>query len=149
MTFAAIWSNPPIRIGKDALHELLLHWLGRLAADGAATLVVNRNLGSDSLAAWLTAQGFPTERLASRKGYRILRVTRGPRAQRRGGSTSIRRRCLAGRGVSVSARPRVVQSPARTRYRDGLGTPRSRSGSVASTRSDRRGTRRTRTRRGR
>ena len=25
--FAAIWSNPPIRIGKAALHELLRTWL--------------------------------------------------------------------------------------------------------------------------
>ncbi len=79
VTFAAIWSNPPIRIGKSALHELLLRWLGRLADDAAASVVVNRNLGSDSLAAWLTAQGFPTDRLASRKGYRILRVTRRSR----------------------------------------------------------------------
>lgn len=75
--FDLLWSNPPIRIGKDALHELLLQWLARLAPDGTAVLVVNRHLGADSLQRWLTEQGFPTERLASRKGYRLLRAS-GP-----------------------------------------------------------------------
>jgi 16S rRNA (guanine1207-N2)-methyltransferase len=74
---AAIWSNPPIRVGKDALHELLLAWLPRLEAGGAATLVVNRNLGADSLAAWLGRAGYAVTRVASRKGYRLLEVRRG------------------------------------------------------------------------
>jgi 16S rRNA G1207 methylase RsmC len=69
-----IWSNPPIRIGKDALHELLLTWLPRLAPDGEARLVVGKNLGADSLQTWLQAQGYPCERLASAKGFRVLRV---------------------------------------------------------------------------
>jgi 16S rRNA (guanine1207-N2)-methyltransferase len=68
----AIWSNPPIRIGKDALHELLRGWLTRL--HGQAHLVVGRNLGADSLADWLTAQGWPATRLAARSGYRLLQV---------------------------------------------------------------------------
>jgi 16S rRNA (guanine1207-N2)-methyltransferase len=68
----AIWSNPPIRIGKPALHAMLAGWLGRL--DGLAHLVVGKNLGADSLAAWLTAQGWPATRLAARSGYRLLRV---------------------------------------------------------------------------
>jgi 16S rRNA (guanine1207-N2)-methyltransferase len=71
--FAAIWSNPPIRIGKAALHELLQRWLGRLAPEGEAILVVQKHLGADSLATWLSAEAFPTERLASRSGFRILR----------------------------------------------------------------------------
>lgn len=71
---AGIWSNPPIRIGKDALHQLLLDWLGRLAPEARAWLVVQKHLGSDSLAAWLVGQGYPTVRLASRKAYRILEV---------------------------------------------------------------------------
>jgi 16S rRNA G1207 methylase RsmC len=70
--FAAIYSNPPIRIGKAALHELLLTWLGRLRPDGVAYLVVQKNLGSDSLARWLTEQGHATERIATDKGYRVL-----------------------------------------------------------------------------
>lgn len=69
----AIWSNPPIRIGKQALHELLVHWLARL--HGQAHLVVGRNLGADSLAAWLTAQGWPATRVAARSGYRLLRIS--------------------------------------------------------------------------
>ncbi len=70
--FDAIWSNPPIRVGKAALHEMLLRWLGRLRDGAAATLVVHKNLGSDSLQRWLSAHGHPTERLASAQGYRIL-----------------------------------------------------------------------------
>ena len=77
-----IWSNPPIRIGKAALHELLSDWLGRLAPGGAAYLVVQRNLGSDSLQRWLTESGWPAERIAARAGYRVLRVGSADRAAR-------------------------------------------------------------------
>ena len=69
-----IWSNPPIRIGKDALHELLLTWLPRLAPGGVARLVVGRNLGADSLQVWLNANGFACERTASAKGFRLFSV---------------------------------------------------------------------------
>jgi 16S rRNA (guanine1207-N2)-methyltransferase len=74
--FALIWSNPPIRIGKGALHGLLTTWLGRLAAGGAAYLVVQRNLGSDSLQRWLAEAGWDASREAARAGYRVLRVRR-------------------------------------------------------------------------
>lgn len=74
--FAAIWSNPPIRIGKRALHDLLLRWLGRLAPGGDAVLVVQKHLGADSLRRWLVAEGFPTERIVSRAGFRLLHVER-------------------------------------------------------------------------
>lgn len=72
LEFAAIYSNPPIRVGKAVLHDLLHQWLGRLAPGGSAFLVVQRNLGSDSLAKWLNAEGYPTERLTSVKGFRVL-----------------------------------------------------------------------------
>ena len=72
--FDRILSNPPIRIGKQALHELLGLWLGRLAPTGVAHLVVQRHLGSDSLAAWLEREGHRVDRLKSRAGYRILEV---------------------------------------------------------------------------
>jgi 16S rRNA (guanine1207-N2)-methyltransferase len=72
--FDLIWSNPPIRIGKPALHELLERWLGRLTPEGMAVLVVQKHLGADSLQRWLQASGFPAERIASRAGYRLLRV---------------------------------------------------------------------------
>jgi len=74
VTFAAIWSNPPIRIGKKALHELLETWLPRLEPGGRAHLVVQKHLGSDSLQRWLTDSGWPASRLASRSSYRILEV---------------------------------------------------------------------------
>lgn len=75
LRFDLIWSNPPIRVGKSVLHDLLLAWLPRLAPSGVAYLVVQRNLGSDSLQRWLVGQGFPTERFTSVKGFRILRVS--------------------------------------------------------------------------
>lgn len=67
-----IWANPPIRIGKAALHDLLTGWLSQLNDDGRAYLVVQRNLGADSLANWLTEQGFPTTKVGSSKGFRVL-----------------------------------------------------------------------------
>jgi 16S rRNA (guanine1207-N2)-methyltransferase len=73
--FAGIWSNPPIRIGKEALHELLGTWLGRLDPEGSAWLVVHHHLGGDSLRRWLTGAGWATSKVASRKGYRVLRVS--------------------------------------------------------------------------
>lgn len=74
--FATIWSNPAIRIGKPALHAMLRRWLDQLTPEGEALLVVHKHLGSDSLQTWLTAQGYPTERRSSSKGYRILRNVR-------------------------------------------------------------------------
>lgn len=76
-TFDEIWSNPPIRIGKVALHALLLAWLPRLAPEGRAVMVVGKNLGADSLQRWLGEQGFPTTRTASAKGFRVLETRRG------------------------------------------------------------------------
>ncbi|MDO8144637.1 MULTISPECIES: class I SAM-dependent methyltransferase [unclassified Isoptericola] len=81
VTFAAIWSNPPIRVGKQVLHDMLHRWLPRLASpsppDGGAWLVVQKNLGADSLARWIeTELGLATRRAASSKGFRILHVTR-------------------------------------------------------------------------
>ncbi len=83
LTFDAIWSNPPIRVGKDALHELLAAWLPRLKPRGAAYLVVQRNLGADSLAGWLQTQVDASgrrwgvvERVENSKGFRVLRLTR-------------------------------------------------------------------------
>jgi 16S rRNA G1207 methylase RsmC len=76
--FAAIWSNPPIRIGKPALHELLLTWLRRLVPAGDAHLVVQKHLGADSLQQWLVAQGLRAERAAIGAGFRVLRVTPQP-----------------------------------------------------------------------
>lgn len=88
-----IWSNPPVRIGKNALHHLLAGWLARLADGGAAFLVVQRNLGSDSLQRWLADSGYVAERAAARSGYRVLQVT-GPGQQApRGG---------AGRGAGAT-----------------------------------------------
>lgn len=74
--FAGIWSNPPVRVGKEALHDLLATWLPRLAEGSAAWLVANRHLGGDSLAAWLMSEGWTVRRAASKSGYRVLQVSR-------------------------------------------------------------------------
>ena len=71
---AGIWSNPPVRIGKAALHELLSSWLRRLDPGRDAYLVASRNLGADSLHRWLAEQGWPVTRRAARSGYRLLQV---------------------------------------------------------------------------
>ena len=77
LTVDEIWSNPPIRIGKPAVHELLLRWLPRLAPDGRALLVISKNLGADSYQRWLVEQGYRTVRVASAKGFRVLEVRAG------------------------------------------------------------------------
>jgi len=74
LRFEALWSNPPIRIGKTALHDLLATWLDRLTPTGTAHLVVSRHLGADSLHRWLETSGWPTRRLTSRSAYRVLAV---------------------------------------------------------------------------
>ncbi|AKT52187.1 class I SAM-dependent methyltransferase [Arsenicicoccus sp. oral taxon 190] len=74
-----IWSNPPIRVGKQVLHELLRTWLPRLAPTGHAYLVVQKNLGSDSLQTWIARELGPqlvVERFTSAKGFRVLHVCR-------------------------------------------------------------------------
>lgn len=76
-----IWSNPPIRIGKPALHALLLQWLPRLEDGGVARLVVGKNLGADSLQRWLIDEGWECARVASAKGFRVLEVTHADAAQ--------------------------------------------------------------------
>ena len=79
LQFAAIRSNPPIRIGKEALHELLETWLPRLAPGGRADLVVSKNLGADSLQKWIAGMlgdGYSVTRTGSSKGFRVLTIER-------------------------------------------------------------------------
>ena len=78
LRFPTIWSNPPIHVGKAALHGLLERWLPRLADDGVAHLVVQKHLGSDSLQKWLNERdwGLACTRLSSAKAFRILEVRR-------------------------------------------------------------------------
>jgi 16S rRNA (guanine1207-N2)-methyltransferase len=78
--FGLMWSNPPIRIGKQALHELLSTWLARLAPGAPGYLVVQRHLGADSLHRWLAEAGWETTRVAARGGYRVLRAARADAA---------------------------------------------------------------------
>ncbi|TFD23736.1 methyltransferase domain-containing protein [Cryobacterium sp. Hh7] len=79
ISFRTIWSNPPIRVGKDELHGLMQTWLPRLESEADAWLVIQRNLGSDSLQRWLAAElpdTFETTREAISKGFRVLQVHR-------------------------------------------------------------------------
>jgi len=74
--YSLMWSNPPIRIGKTELHQLLVTWLHQLSHDAHAHLVVSKNLGADSLLTWLNSQGFPATKKASSKGFRIIEAQR-------------------------------------------------------------------------
>jgi 16S rRNA (guanine1207-N2)-methyltransferase len=74
--WAALWSNPPVRVGKPGLHGLLTRWLARLDVGGPAVLVVQKHLGADSLQRWLAGEGWQATRLGSRAGYRLLEVRR-------------------------------------------------------------------------
>ncbi len=81
LTFDTIWSNPPIRVGKDVLHDILMTWLPRLSVGGSAYLVVQKNLGADSLIPWLAQNlgaEFAVHRYATSKGFRVIEVRRGP-----------------------------------------------------------------------
>ena len=73
-----IWSNPPIRVGKAVLHEMMRTWLPRLAAGGQAWLVVQKNLGADSLLRWLQNEfaEWTIQRTATSGGFRLIRVAR-------------------------------------------------------------------------
>lgn len=79
LRFTTIWSNPPIRVGKDELHAILTTWIPRLTVGGDAWLVVSKNLGGDSLQRWLAdtlGQSFAVTRATTDKGYRVIRVHR-------------------------------------------------------------------------
>jgi len=82
LRFATIWSNPPIRIGKPALHALLEQWLPRLEPGASAWLVVAKQLGGDSLQDWIAerfaADGLTVRRAATDRGYRVLEVRSTP-----------------------------------------------------------------------
>jgi len=75
---AALVSNPPVRVGKEALHGMLRTWMDRLGPGAIAVLVVGRHLGADSLQSWLSAEGWPTRRLGSSGGFRLLAATVRP-----------------------------------------------------------------------
>jgi 16S rRNA G1207 methylase RsmC len=78
--FTGIWSNPPIRVGKEILHGLMLAWLPRLAKAAEAYLVVQKNLGADSLQKWLEVTlpaNFDTKRVDTAKSFRVIRVKNG------------------------------------------------------------------------
>lgn len=81
--FDAIWSNPPIRVGKAVLHGLLETWLPRLNQGASAMLVVQKQLGAESLQKWIseTFPDFAVEKHSLDKGYRVIRVTRTAKSQ--------------------------------------------------------------------
>ena len=76
LQFDLIWSNPPIRIGKSKLYDLLETWLCRLTTHGEAILVVQKHLGADSLLEWLNKNEFLAEKLSSKSGYRLIKATK-------------------------------------------------------------------------
>ncbi len=76
LLFDEIWSNPPIRIGKKSLHELLRKYLALLHPNGRALLVVQKQLGAESLLRWLEEE-FPnrtSSRILNERGYWVIEV---------------------------------------------------------------------------
>lgn len=77
--FAALWSNPPIRVGKQELHDIVSRWLPRLEPGADAWLVVQKHLGADSLQRWIADElGDVVEvsRTSTDKNFRVLRAAR-------------------------------------------------------------------------
>jgi len=69
-----IVSNPPIRVGKEAMYELLRGWSTRLNPGGQMWLVIAKNLGSDSAAAYIEHElKMKVTRVSSKKGFRVLK----------------------------------------------------------------------------
>ena len=89
LRFDRIFSNPPIKTGRENLHELLAGWLERLTPGGDAWLVVKQAMGADALHRWLTDAGHPTTRAAPKQGARLLPVLPAT-------SPAVRRRMPAG-----------------------------------------------------
>jgi 16S rRNA (guanine1207-N2)-methyltransferase len=87
LRFAAIYSNPPVKVGKLFMRQLVVDWMDRLEPGARAYLVVKRSMGSDSFASWLAEQSYGVRRLASKRGYRILEVASDP-----GGGAEVSRR---------------------------------------------------------
>jgi 16S rRNA G1207 methylase RsmC len=79
LSFDLIWSNPPIRVGKTELHDIMRLWLPRLTVGGEAYLVVAKHLGADSFEKWLGTE-FSAHHLVARedtrKGFRVIKVSR-------------------------------------------------------------------------
>lgn len=78
LRFDVIWSNPPIRVGKAELHDIMTQWIPRLAPHGTAYLVVAKHLGADSFEKWLASEFAGTHTVTredTRKGFRIIAVT--------------------------------------------------------------------------
>ena len=73
-----LWSNPPITVGPEVLHEILQTWLPRLERGSDAYLVVQKNLGADSLQRWIDGafKDIEIERVDTAKAFRVLRATR-------------------------------------------------------------------------
>ena len=116
--FDVIWSNPPVRIGKEAMHEMLGSWLGRLAPSGVAYLVVQRNLGADSLITWLNGQGFEVSSSRRRRATASSRF--GPPEgfiPRDEAVASPREVCSPARVRTVGCRRRAWPDPSETRRR--------------------------------
>jgi 16S rRNA (guanine1207-N2)-methyltransferase len=82
LKFNEIWSNPPIRIGKPALHQLLMTYLERLTESGRAMLVVQKQLGAESLLSWLADQNsqWRVTRVLNEKGYWVIEVFSSPKS---------------------------------------------------------------------
>lgn len=70
--FAAILSNPPIRAGKQVVHEILTGAYDLLTVGGTLTVVIQKKQGAPSAAKRMAEVFGSVETLTKDKGYYIL-----------------------------------------------------------------------------
>ncbi|WP_161878092.1 class I SAM-dependent methyltransferase [Alkalibacterium sp. MB6] len=70
--FVGIFSNPPIRAGKEVVHEILEKACNHLIIGGRLTIVIQKKQGAPSAKKKMEAVFGNAERLVQDKGYWIL-----------------------------------------------------------------------------
>lgn len=71
-TFAAVFSNPPIRAGKKVVHEILTGAFAKLKKDGLLTVVIQKKQGAPSAKAKMEEIYGNAEVITKEKGYWII-----------------------------------------------------------------------------
>ena len=71
-TYDTIVTNPPIRAGKKVTYAMYAGALSHLNEDGRLILVIRKKQGADSCQAYLESLFSSVEKVASKKGYRVL-----------------------------------------------------------------------------
>jgi 16S rRNA (guanine1207-N2)-methyltransferase len=74
--FDVILTNPPIRAGKDTVHQIFIDSYNSLKPGGALWVVIQKKQGAPSAMAKLESLFDQVDEVSKDKGYRILRATK-------------------------------------------------------------------------